>query len=234
MQNPTTAIFLSGTRRCSSPMPDLRLATNSSGGILPSAAVASAGSANFAVPPCAGQQIDRQRRVADTGEPARHRPDPVVQALVLVDDQHAAAGVRRLGPRRLQLALRPGPGDRRGGQRLVRSRRRRAGGRGARWRSPARWCRGRVRGGSCSRRTRRSAPWPPRCSPPAVRAGAGLRVWTTIRRHDQWQFLRRCSAVTVSRSRVCREKLNRRWQLSSRAILIPWNGRRMRMPCAAA
>ena len=53
MQKPTAASFLSGTRRCSSPTPDLRFATNCSFGMLPSAAVASAGSANFAVPPCA-------------------------------------------------------------------------------------------------------------------------------------------------------------------------------------
>ena len=36
-----------------------------------------------------------------------------------MDDQHAAACVRRLGPRRLQFTLRAGPGDRSGGQRGV-------------------------------------------------------------------------------------------------------------------
>ena len=70
-----------------------------------------------------------------------------------------------------------------------------------RWRSPARsrWacCFG------CFRCRRRSGRWPPRRSPPAVPAGAGLRVGTTGRRRDRWQFLRRYSAVRVSRSRVC-------------------------------
>ena len=95
----------------------------------------------------------------------------------------------------------PGPGDRRGGQRLVRSRAAARSRWRLRWRSPARSTVGLLF--CCFRRTRRSARSPPRCPPPAVPAGAGPRVWTTARRHDRWQFLRRCSAVTVSRSRVC-------------------------------
>ncbi|MDT5016701.1 MAG: hypothetical protein QOD39_2861, partial [Mycobacterium sp.] len=51
MQKPTTAIFFPGVRRWSSPIPDFRFAVNSAAAILPNAAVASAGSANFAVPP---------------------------------------------------------------------------------------------------------------------------------------------------------------------------------------
>ena len=50
-QKPTAASFTSGARRASSVRPDLRFATDSSGGIWVSAAVASAGSANVAVPP---------------------------------------------------------------------------------------------------------------------------------------------------------------------------------------
>ena len=53
MQNPTAATFTPGVRRCNSPTPDFRLATNSSGGILLSSAVACAGSENVAVPPLA-------------------------------------------------------------------------------------------------------------------------------------------------------------------------------------
>ena len=217
MQNPTTASFLPGTRRCQLVDAGLEVGDELFGRNLAQRRGGLRRVGEFRRAALSGQQIDRQGRVADACEPARHRPDPVVEALVLVDDQDAAARIRRLCPRCLQFTLRSRPGDRRGGQRLRRSRRRRTGRRRLRWRSPGRW-----RWSSCSRRTRRSARWPPRCSPPAVPAGAGLRVWTTIRRHDQWQFLRRCSAVRVSRSRVCREKLNWRWQLSSRAILIPW------------
>src|SRR5690349_14135135 len=51
MQNPTTASLWPGTRRASSSTPDFMLATNSSGGILLSAAVAAAGSVKAPVPP---------------------------------------------------------------------------------------------------------------------------------------------------------------------------------------
>ena len=138
MQKPTAATFTPGARRCSSSTPDFMSATKSAGEILLSAAVASAGSVNVAVPPCAGQQVDRQRRVSDAGEAAGDRADPVVEALVLVDDQHGALGRRAPGPRRLKFAAWARPGDRRGLR--PRSRRRAAAPLRSRlrWRSPAR------------------------------------------------------------------------------------------------
>ena len=116
---------------------------------------------------------------------------------------------------------RPGPGDRRGGQRLGRSRRRPHWTSQLRWTSPGRW-----RWSFCSRRKRRSVRWPPRWSSPAVPAGVGLRAWTTNRRHDQWQFLRRYSAVRVSRSRVCPYELDAGFRCAAR----PHRARRGRHP----
>ena len=59
-----------------------------------------------------GQQVDGQCRIAGTGETSGHRPHPIVQTLVLVDDQHPATGVVGLRPSTQKLSVWPCPGDR--------------------------------------------------------------------------------------------------------------------------
>ena len=103
-----------------------------------------------------------------------------------------------------------------------------------RWPWPVHWTSPVPRRRACPRCTRRSGRWPPRCRCRAVPGGAGLRVWTAGRRCDRLQFLRRCSAVTVSPSRVCACMVNRRWESRWRAILAGWTGHRTQMLCAAA
>ena len=120
-----------------------------------------------------------------------------------MDDQHAAARLGRRRPRGLQFAAGSGPGDRRGRDGVLRSRRRCARRSRARWTSP-----GRPRSVACSRRRRRSGRSRPRCRRRARPVGAGLRVWTATRQHDRWRFLRRYTAVRGSHSRVCPYELD--------------------------
>src|SRR5277367_2874127 len=61
-----------------------------------------------------GQQVDGQCRVAGPREPSGHRPHPIVEALVLVDDQHPATGIVGLRPDALEFSIRSGPGGRLG------------------------------------------------------------------------------------------------------------------------
>ena len=71
---------------------------NRSDGILPKAAVASAGLLEGAGPPFLGQQVDGQRRMAGPGQPPGHRSHPVVQSLVFVNDQDGTRWNWMLGP----------------------------------------------------------------------------------------------------------------------------------------